>query len=76
MSRRAMSRPGRVSPGHFAEAACLTLGRCGCAAATGRILLAGVRHGLRQLPHRTGLLAHFESRDSVEHAVAELRPTT
>ncbi|WP_169807702.1 STAS domain-containing protein [Herbidospora mongoliensis] len=43
--------------------------------ATGRLLLAGVPHGLRQLLHRTGLLAHFELRDSVEHAVAELLPT-
>ena len=41
---------------------------------TGRLLFAGVPHGLRQLLQRTGLLAHFELRDSVEQAVAELLP--
>ncbi|MGJ6969286.1 STAS domain-containing protein [Streptosporangium sp. G11] len=42
--------------------------------ATGRLLVAGVPHGLRQLLYRTGLLAHFELRDSVDQAVAELLP--
>ncbi|MGJ6966735.1 hypothetical protein ACSDR0_32960 [Streptosporangium sp. G11] len=44
--------------------------------ATGRLLFAGVPHGLRQLLRRTGPPARFELRDSVEHAVAEPLPAT
>lgn len=45
------------------------------ATATSRLLLVGLPGGLRHLLERTGLLAHFELRDSIEQAVADLLST-
>ncbi|WP_433243590.1 STAS domain-containing protein [Streptosporangium sp. CA-135522] len=44
-------------------------------AATGRLVLVGLPHGLRHLLDQTGLLAHFELRDSTDQAVADLLPS-
>lgn len=41
-------------------------------AATGRLLLVGLPHGLRHLLNQTGLLPHFELREGIDQAVAEL----
>ncbi|MFF5110477.1 STAS domain-containing protein [Streptosporangium sp. NPDC000095] len=42
--------------------------------ATGRLVLVGLPDGLAHLLLRTGLLSHFEVRDDIEQAVADLLP--
>ncbi|MDP9845981.1 STAS domain-containing protein [Streptosporangium lutulentum] len=44
------------------------------AAPAGRLLLVSVPRNLEHLMRRTGLLAYFELRDSIERAVADLLP--
>jgi anti-anti-sigma factor len=57
-----------------ALAALIYLLQCTQAAATGRLLLVSVPRNLEHLMQRTGLLSHFELRNSTEQAVADLLP--